>query len=133
VNCGDNLPGIFIAPLAMMLYEWSGEILGRDQMSGVGDEPSAERRRVLVGRLVEHYQTSPDPDKWLQEMTLQALRALDRSGLEPAEKSPARREIHAIHREVATKARAAKLAPRTAGIVDGGGSGSGVPGLGSSS
>lgn len=89
-------------------------------MSGVGDEPSVDRRRVLVGRLVEHYQTIPEPEKWLQAMTLQALRALDRSGLEPAEKSPARREIHAIHREVASKARAARLNPRTAGIVEGG-------------
>lgn len=91
-------------------------------MSGVGDEPSADRRGALIGRLVEQYQTSPEPDRWLQAMTLKALRALDRSGLEPAEKSPARREIHAIHREVAIKARAAKVTPRTAGIVDGGAS-----------
>jgi len=89
-------------------------------MSGVGDEPSTDRRHMLIGRLVAQYETSPEPDKWLQDMTLQALRALDRSGLEPAEKSPARREIHAIHREVATKARAAKLSHRTSGIVEGG-------------
>ena len=103
-------------------------------MSGVGDEPSAERRSVLIGRLVEHYQTVPEPDKWLQDMTLQALRALDRSGLGPAEKSPARREIHAIHREVATRARAGRFGPRTAGIVEGGlSSGPAAPGFGSSS
>ena len=103
-------------------------------MSGGGDEPSAERRSMLIGRLVAHYQTVPEPDKWLRDMTLQALRALDRSELGPAEKSPARREIHAIHREVATRARANRLGPRTAGIVDGGpSSGSGAAGLGSSS
>lgn len=74
--------------------------------------PPAERRRQIIGRLVEHYQAVPEPDKWLQAMTLQALRALDRAGLAPAERSPARKEIHAIHREVASQARALKLSRR---------------------
>ena len=86
-------------------------------MSRLGDEVSADRRRLLIGRLIEQYQTETDPDKWLQGMTLQALRALDRSDLDPADKSPARREIHAIHREVASKARAARLSRRTAALV----------------
>ncbi len=86
-------------------------------MNGVGDEPSGDRRRVLIGRLIEQYQTESDPDKWLQGMTLQALRALDRSNLAPADKSPARREIHAIHREVASKARAVRLSRRAAGLT----------------
>lgn len=84
-------------------------------MSGVDHSPPADRRRQIIGRLVEHYQAVPEPDKWLQAMTLQALRALDRAGLAPAEKSPARKEIHAIHREVASKARALRLSRHAAG------------------
>ena len=88
-------------------------------MNGMGEIPSGDRRVRLIGRLVERYQATPEPDKWLQDMTLQALRALDKSGLSPADKSPARREIHAIHREVASKARAAKLGRRSGEITDG--------------
>lgn len=90
-----------------------------DGMNRLGDLPSGDRRQRLIGRLVERYQSTPEPDKWLQDMTLQALRALDKSGLSPADKSPARREIHAIHREVASKARAARLARRTSEITAG--------------
>jgi len=78
-------------------------------MNGVDHDPSPDRRHRIIGRLVEQYQAVPEPDKWLQAMTLQALRALDRADLAPAEKSPARKEIHAIHREVASKARALQL------------------------
>jgi hypothetical protein len=88
-------------------------------MSRVEEDPPGDRRRTLIGRLVERYQSLPEPDKWLQDMTLQALRALDRSDLSPADKSPARREIHAIHREVASSARAAKLARRTSDLTGG--------------
>ena len=88
-------------------------------MSGLGELPSGDRRVKLIGRLVERYQSTAEPDKWLQDMTLQALRALDKSGLSPADKSPARREIHAIHREVASKARADRLARRTSEITTG--------------
>ncbi len=110
---------------AVLFYMTVGEPW-RSVMSGVGDEPTADRRRVLIGRLVEHYQTIPEPDKWLQAMTLQALRALDRADIAPADKNPARREIHAIHREVASRARAARLARRTAGLVSSGPSGGGM-------
>ena len=78
-------------------------------MNGVDHDPGTDRRRQIIGRLVEQYQATPEPDKWLQAMTLKALRALDRADLAPAEKSPARKEIHAIHREVASKARALQL------------------------
>lgn len=85
-------------------------------MNGVDHDPATDRRGRIIGRLVEQYQAAPEPDKWLQTMTLQALRALDRADLSPADKSPARKEIHAIHREVASKARALKLSRRAAGI-----------------
>jgi hypothetical protein len=85
-------------------------------MNGVDNDPAKDRRGRIIGRLVEHYQSAPEPDKWLQAMTLQALRALDRTDLAPAEKSPARKEIHAIHREVASKARALKLSRHAAGL-----------------
>jgi len=88
-------------------------------MTGRGESPAGDRRVKLIGKLVERYQSIPDPDKWLQDMTLQALRALDKSDLSPADRSPARREIHAIHREVATRARAARLAPRIAELTGG--------------
>jgi hypothetical protein len=86
-------------------------------MNGVDNDPTKDRRGRIIGRLVEHYQAAPEPDKWLQAMTLQALRALDRADLAPAEKSPARKEIHAIHREVASKARALKLSRHAAGLA----------------
>ena len=99
-------------------------------MNGVYHDPATDRRGKIIGRLVEHYQAVPEPDKWLQAMTLQArsdhrqpqaaslqaLRALDRADLSPADKSPARKEIHAIHREVASKARALKLSRHAAGL-----------------
>ena len=85
-------------------------------MNGVDHDTAADRRGKIIGRLVEHYQAVPEPDKWLQAMTLQALRALDRADLPPADKSPARKEIHAIHREVASKARALKLSRHAAGL-----------------
>jgi len=78
-------------------------------MSKIDRDHSNDRRGQIIGRLVQQYQAAPDPEKWLQSMTLQALRALDRADLTPGEKSPARREIHAIHREVAVKAKALKL------------------------
>ena len=81
--------------------------------------PTTARRGQVVGRLVEHYQRVADPDKWLQSMTLQALRALDRAELTPIEKSPARREIHAIHREVVVKAKALKLSRSLVVITNG--------------
>lgn len=85
-------------------------------MNGVEKDPPKDRRGQIIGRLVEQYQAAPEPDKWLQAMTLQALRALDRADLSPADKSPARKEIHAIHREVASKARALKLSRHAAGL-----------------
>jgi hypothetical protein len=85
-------------------------------MNGIDNDPPKDRRGRIIGRLVEHYQAVPEPDKWLQAMTLQALRALDRADLAPAEKSPARKEIHEIHREVASKARALKLSRHAAGL-----------------
>lgn len=78
-------------------------------MSTADSDHSSDRRGEIIGRLVQQYQAAPDPEKWLQTMTLQALRALDRANLTPGEKSPARREIHAIHREVAVKAKALRL------------------------
>lgn len=78
-------------------------------MSEIDRDQSGDRRGQIIGRLVQQYQSAPDPEKWLQAMTLQALRALDRANLTPGEKSPARREIHAIHREVAVKAKALRL------------------------
>jgi hypothetical protein len=108
-----------------MLFYMAGGGAWRSVMSGVGDEPTTDRRGMLIGRLIEHYQAIPEPDKWLQAMTLQALRVLDRTDLSPADKSPARREIHAIHREVASRARAARLAGRTTERVAAGRSGSG--------
>ena len=85
-------------------------------MNGVDNDPGKDRRGRIIGRLVEHYQAAPEPEKWLQAMTLQALRALDRTDLAPADKSPARKEIHAIHREVASKARALKLSRHASGL-----------------
>jgi len=85
-------------------------------MNGIDNDPAKDRRGRIIGRLVEHYQAAPEPDKWLQAMTLQALRALDRANLAPADKSPARKEIHEIHREVASKARALKLSRHAAGL-----------------
>jgi hypothetical protein len=108
-----------LSSAAMLFYIARGGTW-RSVMSGVGDEPTTDRRGVLIGRLVEHYQAIPDPEKWLQAMTLQALRVLDRADLSPADKSPARREIHAIHREVASRARAARLSGRTTERVAGG-------------
>lgn len=97
-------------------------------MSGIGELPPGDRRVRLIGRLVERYQVTAEPDKWLQGMTLQALRALDKADLSPAEKSPARREIHAIHREVASRARAAKLARHTSEKLGDGGDRPGMAG-----
>ena len=99
-------------------------------MNDADNDPSADRRTEIVGRLVRHYQAAPEPEKWLQSMTLQALRALDRADLSPSEKSPARREIHAIHREVAVKAKALRLSRSLAVITkerseEGGGPGPG--------
>jgi hypothetical protein len=88
-------------------------------MNVVDHDPGTDRRRRIIGRLVEHYQAVPEPDKWLQAMTLQALRALDRAELAPAEKSPARKEIHAIHREVASSARALQLSRRATALQAG--------------
>lgn len=85
-------------------------------MSGVDHDPATDRRGRIIGRLVEQYQAVPEPDKWLQTMTLQALRALDRADLAPADRSPARKEIHAIHREVASRARALRLSRRSGGL-----------------
>ncbi len=85
-------------------------------MNGVDHDPASDRRGKIIGRLVEQYQAVPEPDKWLQAMTLQALRALDRADLSPADKSPARKEIHAIHREVASKARALKPPAHAVGL-----------------
>jgi hypothetical protein len=96
-------------------------------MNGVNDDPAKDRRGRIIGRLVEQYQVAPEPDKWLQAMTLQALRALDRADLAPAEKSPARKEIHAIHREVASKARALKLSRHSAGLQSSGPGRNGSP------
>ncbi len=96
-------------------------------MNGIDNDPTGDRRGRIIGRLVDHYQAAPEPDKWLQAMTLQALRALDRADLAPAEKSPARKEIHAIHREVASKAKALKLSRHAAGLP------SSDPGRGSNS
>jgi hypothetical protein len=76
-------------------------------------EAPSDRRRQLIGRLVQQYQSASEPDRWLETITLKSLRALDRANLSPAEKSPARREIHAIHREVASMARAMRLMRRT--------------------
>jgi len=78
-------------------------------MTEADKNPAADRRSHIVDRLVQQYQSAANPDHWLQAMTLQALRALDRADLTPIEKSPARREIHAIHREVAVRAKALKL------------------------
>lgn len=117
MNCGDKHPRVW-GYAAPVLSCGSGA-RECDGMSGLGELPTGDRRVRLIGQLVERYQVTPEPDKWLQDMTLQALRALDKSGLSPADKSPARREIHAIHREVASKARAAKLGRRTAEITSG--------------
>jgi hypothetical protein len=77
-------------------------------MSEIDTNTAAARRSKIVGRLVQQYQSAANPDKWLQAMTLEALRALDRSGLTPGVKGPAQREIHEIHREAALKAKALK-------------------------
>ncbi len=78
-------------------------------MNGRDAEPPSDRRRRVIDRLVGQYQSMAEPDRWLQEVTLTALRALDRANLAPADKSPARKEIHAIQREVVSKARAMQL------------------------
>ncbi len=75
-------------------------------MSGTGADTVPDRRGQIIARLVEQYRSAPEPDKWLRDFTVQALRALTRSELGAAERVPARREIHAISREVAGKARA---------------------------
>lgn len=81
-------------------------------MGRQGEDPPSDRRRQLISRLVQQYQSAAEPDRWLETMTLKSLRALDRANLSPAEKSPARREIHAIRREVASMARAMQLMRR---------------------
>ncbi len=83
------------------------------------DKPAAtDRRSLIVGRLVEQYQSAADPDRWLQGVTLQALRALNRANLTPMEKGSARREIHTIHREAAAQARALKRSRSLMVIID---------------
>ncbi|MCB1502215.1 MAG: hypothetical protein KDK07_20930 [Bauldia sp.] len=82
-------------------------------MGGQDRQAPTDRRRQLINRLVQQYQSAAEPDRWLEAMTLKALRALDRANLSPAEKSPARREIHSIHREVASMARAMQLTRRS--------------------
>jgi hypothetical protein len=81
-------------------------------MNGQDRQAPTDRRRQLINRLVQQYQAAAEPDRWLETMTLKALRALDRANLSPADKSLARREIHAIHREVASMARAMQLTRR---------------------
>ena len=73
------------------------------------DEGEAERRGRVIVKLMERYRVESDPDKWLQAFTLKALRALARSNIALAEKGAARREIHAINREVASKAKESAL------------------------
>ena len=73
-----------------------------------GEQVTERRGRVIV-ELVERYQVESEPDKWLQAFTINALRALGKSNVGPAEKGPARREIHAISREVVSKAKSLTL------------------------
>ena len=70
-----------------------------------------ERRARAIEQLVEEAAASPDPIGWVREFTLKALRAPNLVSLPTADRADARREIHAIGREVsgALRRRSPKL------------------------
>ena len=59
-----------------------------------------ERRARAIEHLVEKADASPDPIGWVRDFTLRALRASSLDSLPTADRANARREIHAIVREV---------------------------------
>ena len=60
-----------------------------------------ERRRArAIEQLAEKAAASPDPIGWVRDFTLRALRAPSLGSLPTADRADARREIHAIGREV---------------------------------
>ena len=59
-----------------------------------------ERRARAIEKLVEKAVASPDPIGWVKEFTLRALRAPSLVSLPTDDRADARREIHAIGREV---------------------------------
>jgi hypothetical protein len=68
-------------------------------------ESARDRRgRAVIVRLVERYQAAREPHRWLQALTLNAIRALDKVNASAADKSAARHDIHAMRREVVTQA-----------------------------
>ena len=70
-----------------------------------------ERRARVIAQLVEKAASSPDPVGWVRDFTLRALRAPSLGSLPTADRADARREIHAIGREVsgALRRRSPKL------------------------
>jgi hypothetical protein len=70
-----------------------------------------ERRARAIEQLVEKAAASPDPIGWVRDFTLKALQAPSFGSLPTADRADARREIHAIGREVsgALRRRSPKL------------------------
>jgi hypothetical protein len=71
--------------------------------------PRERRGRAVVAKLVERYRLAREPHKWLQTLTLNAIRTLDKANVSAADKSTARHDIHAMRREVVNQANALKL------------------------
>ena len=59
-----------------------------------------ERRARVIAELLEKATASPDPVGWVRDFTLKALRAPNSGALPTSDRADARREIHAIGREV---------------------------------
>jgi hypothetical protein len=85
-------------------------------MDGIDTSGTARDRRgrAVIVRLVERYQAAREPHKWLQALTLNAIRALDKANASPADKSAARHDIHAIRREVVSQVNALALLRQSA-------------------
>ena len=59
-----------------------------------------ERRAQAIERLLERAAASIDPIGWVRDFTLRALREPSLDALPAADRAEARRQIHAISREV---------------------------------
>lgn len=66
------------------------------------------RRALVIAQLIEKAATSPDPERWIREFTVKALRTLTLGSVPAAERGQARLQIQTISKEVSRAVQAGR-------------------------